>query len=307
MDNTSTTLCAKCFKAVTSNSIKCHLCKSKFHLICAKVDIKLIDLFNQNDNVVYNCKDCLSATSEMISLISSISKDLRELKNQTVSKLCEDVKELKVGINELAKNLEKKADKQEMQSSNRPIVKPKNNNNIANQRSLASVVVSGTSKSMLVNQCNDDASSITSYPTAASEVESNMIEADNNHHEWRTNVNRRKRRNRVLVYGQKSSNDLAVVDKKKYLHISSFLPSVKPEEIIEFIEKNTEISKNHLECTRLVKKDVDVTTLKHVNFKLGVSSCFYNEIIKSTLWPMNTKVRPFVFFPREPANLQNVL
>lgn len=74
-------------------------------------------------------------------------------------------------------------------------------------------------------------------------------------------------RNRILAVGENVSN--AVVVKKKFLHISSFIPSVTTDQILNYVEKNAKIDKQHLECTRLVKKDVDVTSLKHVNFKIG--------------------------------------
>lgn len=299
--NPPASLCAKCFNSLTINFIKCHVCRAKFHFICAQIDDKLIDSFQENKNLVFNCNACLKASSELMSLISKISNELRELKSSIVSNLCEEVKELKQRFNVLAYNLETSSNKQKIIHSNKPYVHANNNNNNANQRSLADIVVN--SSNMLDRQSVDDAgSSVTSYPTAVSEMQSNMHETDQQHSGW-TNVRRRKRRNRVLVHGENASNDLDVADKKKYLHISSLKPSVSPDMIIDYVEKNTKIAKHHLECTRLVKRDVDVNTLKHVNFKLGVSPCFYDEVMKSTLWPINVRVRPFVFFPRNPAGL----
>lgn len=299
MDTPPKSLCAKCFNSLTSNFIKCHICRAKFHFLCARIDDKLCNLFKDNKNIVFNCNDCLSASSELITLISSMSAELRELKKPIISKISEEMQELKLGFSELNKNIEQM--KQEMHLTKQQQKVNANKQKYVDHRSHANVVVAGTS--MSEKNCIDDASSsVVSYPTIASDVRSNMYEAGNHHNDW-TNVSRRKRRNRVLVVGEKNSKDLDVVVKKKFLHLSSFKPTVTPEQIIAFIENNTEIGKHHLECTRLVKKDTVVTTLKHVNFKLGVSPCFYDEIMKSTLWPMDIKIRPFIFFPRSPANL----
>lgn len=306
MDAPPKTLCAKCFKSLSSNFIACHICKAKLHFICAKINDKHIDLLNNNINVVFNCNDCLSASSELLSLISSLSKELRELKNPVISKISDEITELKTEFNKLSKNLEIAKLHQNKYVLNKPIA----NNEIVNknnaiQRSHTQSIDSSSNNTnnmqcTLIN--DDDASSITSHPTVASDLRSNTYDADGQHNDW-INVRGRRRRNRVIAVGDNNSNDLDVVVRKKYLHVSSFKPSVTTDLIINFIEKNTQISKNHIECTRLVKKDADESTLKYVNFKIGVSPHFYNDIIKPNVWPMNIKIRPFIFFPRKPVEL----
>lgn len=304
MDCPPNTLCAKCFKVLKSNYISCHICRAKIHLICANIDEKQCNLFKENKNIVFNCNDCLKASSEMISLISSISSELRELKNPIVSTMREDVKEIKLRFDELTKNLEQSY-KQKKQFSKFVVDNSKTQHSAANQRSNNdSVLVHGSSE--VDKQYVDDAcSSLMSAPTAVSQVRSNMYETDDQENNW-TKVRRRRRRNRVIVVGDKDTDDLDVVARKKYLHLSSFKPTVTADKIIEYIEKNSEIGKQHLECTRLVKKDVDESSLKFVNFKLGVSSCFYDDIIKSNFWPVDIKLRPFVFYPRKPVELPDL-
>lgn len=298
MDAPPLTLCAKCFKSLGSHYVTCHICKSRFHLLCSKMDDKCVEILKNNVNIVFNCNDCLSASSDMISLISSISLELRELKQSIVSSLCEDVQGLKDEVNKLTKNNEtvkniqnKSKDKPNINIENKNKSNKINTNNVT-LRSKTDFV-SGTSN-LYNSQCFENASSITSHE-AASYVGSNLFDAEIENNQW-TQVRRRKRRNRIVAVGDNDNNDLDVVVKKKFLHVSSFKPSVTSEQIISYIEKHTDIDKHHLECTRLVKKGTDETTLKHVNFKVGVSPSFYNELIKPSLWPLNTKIRPFVFF-----------
>lgn len=288
------TLCAKCYNSLKTKYIECHICRAKYHLLCAMIDEKICEIFKSNKNIVFNCNDCINVSSDLLSHISSLSNEIRELKKPVVetTTIIEDVKELKLGFKELVKNLERQNNQQKLH-----LPKNANRNVIANQRTLANVVVGDT-------HCDDACSSVTSFSAAVSQVQSNTYDDTDNGESGFTTVRSRKRKNRVIVVGKNDSNDLAVVAKKKYLHISSFKPTVTADHVIDFIEKNTEIGKQHLECTRLVKKDTDISTLKHVNFKLGVSQCFYNDIVKSSLWPTDIRIRPFVFFPKKLADLQ---
>lgn len=289
-------LCAKCFNKLALKFIVCHVCRAKYHFVCVGIEEKIGEVLISYKNLVFNCNTCLCTSSDLISQVSSISTDLRELKKPIIetATIIDDVKELKHGFNELVKNLETQNNKNKMHLPKQVNARP---NALTNQRSFANVVVGNKQQQQ---QC-DDASSVTSFPTAVSQIQTDY-DTENQENGFST-VRRRKRRNRVIVVGERETEDLAVAVKKKYLHISSLKPSVTSDDVLEFIEKNTEIGKQHLECTRLVKKDVDVATLKHVNFKLGVSPCFYNEIIKSSLWPANVRLRPFVFFPRNVSDL----
>lgn len=274
------TLCAKCFKSAKSNFIVCHICKAKLHLICVEIDsVKFGGIFADNKNIVFNCDDCLNISADLISSLSSLSQELREVRQTAFASLSNDVKEIKQKFDDLSKNLEN-------------VSKQQKTHNASGAMDFRNVVGG--------QQQTCDASSSMSYPTAPSEVRSNMCDND-----W-INVRRRKRRNRVIAVGENESTDLGVVLKKKYVHISSFQTSVTAEQIISYIEKNTEIGKHHIECTLLVKKDVDVKSLKHVNFKVGVSPCFYADLTKPSLWPTDINVRPFVFFERKPAGQPRV-
>lgn len=296
------TLCAKCFKSAKTNFISCHICKAKYHFLCVKINSeKFGGIFSENINIVFNCDDCLNATADMMSLLSSLSQELREIKETLFSQLSGDVKEMKQKFDDLSKDLEKVCKEPKIHASSAVVADNIQSANADRCFSFHNVVGGHLSLDKQPTQQHQtcDASSTISYPTAQSEVRSNMCDND-----W-TNVRRRKRRNRVIAVGENETTDLGVVVKKKYIHISSFQTSVTPEHIIAYIEKNVEIGKHHIECTLLVKKDVDVKTLKHVNFKVGVSPCFYSQLTKPSLWPTNINVRPFIFFEKKPAALPN--
>lgn len=289
-------LCAKCFNTFKTETIACHVCKAKLHLVCAKIEKSWIELiFNNNKNVVFNCDQCLKGSSDLLVSVSSLSNDVKEVKQQlaTTTAVANDVKEIKQKFSELFKDLEKPKNKQKMHFAN--IGANKRKVGVANQH-VNSVV--GNSGLLDNHSKDDDASSLTSYPTAAS----NMYDSDTHQNEWQP-ARRRKRRNRVIALGSNETDVLDVIVKKKFVHISSFKPTVTVDNIISYIESNTEIGKQHIECTRLTKKDVDVATLKHVNFKVGVTPCFYDDIVKPSLWPTNIKIRPFVFYPRKAMDL----
>lgn len=292
MDVPPKTLCAKCYNVVKSNFIACHICRAKYHFICANIDEKLCELFKNNKNIVFNCDECLNVSHDVVANISSISSEVRELKKQIIetTSISKDVKEMKQKINDLASSLENSKIQQKLHSSKQQSTMNANLNKHTINNAVAGSNVN-------INHADDDVacSSVNSFPTAAS----NLYESEN---EWRT-VSRRKRRQRFIAVGDNESSDLAVVPIKKYLHISSFEPSVTTEQIIQYIEKKTEIGKHHFQCTRLVKKDIDIKTLKHVNFKLSVPQCFYDEIVKPSLWPVGIRLRPFVFFQRKPTEL----
>lgn len=285
------TLCTKCFNPVVSDSVSCHKCRAKTHFLCAKVDNKIIELFNNNKNIIYNCDDCLKVSSNLVVAVSSLSTELREVKQHVtaVPKLIEDVKEIKVKFNELFKqNLENSSGQQKKQLSKKRIAR-------SNTDTHANSVVGA---SALPTNDNDDVSSISSYPTAAS----NVFETDTQRSEWML-PRKRKRRNRAVVVGSNVTEELDVVVKKKFVHIAGFKPSVTTDQIVNFVNKHTNVDKQHLVCTRLTKKDADINLLTHVNFKVGVTERFYDELMKASLWPTSIRVRPFIFFPKKPQDL----
>lgn len=101
-----------------------------------------------------------------------------------------------------------------------------------------------------------------------------------------------------VVYGDNDGNDLDVVTRNKWVHLSSFKSSVTENDIVSYVEKRLNISKEHLSCYKLVKKGTPSEEIKFINFKLGISPAYYNELLNPSLWQSNIRVRPFKFFPK---------
>jgi len=88
-------------------------------------------------------------------------------------------------------------------------------------------------------------------------------------------VRNKKRRNinkpnKHVVGVAPNAKDLHVLPTKKFLDASS------------------------LTIVKLVKKDVDVTALKFVNFKLGIPDHLYDSVFKNDFWPNSVKVKRFI-------------
>lgn len=243
----------------------------------------------------------------MIQHISALTNEVRELKQSVKAQtIAEDVRELKQKFDDLLNNLE--LTKAKLPNSQHTAVI---NNSV---RDVVTVVAEGkqTKPSRALAAATNAfdshrlltaASSVSSLPTVdTGELNGANMFDDNTqrtHHasDW-VRVQRRRRNRQPALIGTNTSTELEVVVQKKWVHLSSFKSTVSSEQIKDYVEKNTEFGKHHLECYKLVKKDVDISSLKKVNFKLGVSPCFYEEILNSKLWPTDIRVRPFVNFPR---------
>ncbi|XP_036339787.1 uncharacterized protein LOC118749125 [Rhagoletis pomonella] len=110
------------------------------------------------------------------------------------------------------------------------------------------------------------------------------------------NLSRPKRIN--IFHGRNNNTDLEVVIKKKLLHISSFKPSVS-ENLIAYVSTHAKIDSTHFTCYKLVKKRTPLESLRSVNFKIGVISSLYKNILNPNVWPSDIIVRPFRFFQPE--------
>lgn len=114
-----------------------------------------------------------------------------------------------------------------------------------------------------------------------------------NETDW-IHVSKRNRKNDMC--GDNNNNELEVIANTKWIHLSSFKPTVTVDKIINYVTKYSNIDKNHLECYKLVKKGANLNELKRISFKLGICPEFYNELCKPSLWPDEVRVRPFKIF-----------
>lgn len=107
-----------------------------------------------------------------------------------------------------------------------------------------------------------------------------------------------------------NANGLSVVPKpinsrenkpkfEKALWVSRLNPHTTNDDVIAYITSNTSvIDKERMSVHKLVKKDVDLTTLKFVSFKIEMNADDLEILNDSDLWPENVQVREFMQTPK---------
>ncbi|XP_036335068.1 uncharacterized protein LOC118745636 [Rhagoletis pomonella] len=117
---------------------------------------------------------------------------------------------------------------------------------------------------------------------------------------WLTAESKRTKhiQKRTRVMGSNNCSDLGVAARFKWLHLSSFVPTVSCENIVDYVVRHAGIDKRHLTCYKFVKKESRLDSLSYINFKLGVSEFDCENLMRPELWPANVSVRPFRFFHR---------
>lgn len=104
----------------------------------------------------------------------------------------------------------------------------------------------------------------------------------------------------------------------KSIWISKFHPETTPEELENYIVEHTEVKdKSKFKCSKLVKKDQDVTNMSFVSFKIDVTPENFGILIAPENWPQNKHVREFIkmappkptladFVPQKPSNSASI-
>jgi len=64
-----------------------------------------------------------------------------------------------------------------------------------------------------------------------------------------------------------SAEDLHVLPIKKFLHVGKFATDTKPNAVLKYVSTMLKVDANSFTCVKLVKKIVDVTTLKFAKFQ----------------------------------------
>lgn len=100
-----------------------------------------------------------------------------------------------------------------------------------------------------------------------------------------------RNRNRASNVGKNNSQELDVAVPHKVLHISSFNPTVKGKNIVEYITVHTGLQKEKYSYFALVKKDADMSRLRKISFILVVNSNSYSLMRDPTLWPTHVRVQ----------------
>jgi len=67
------------------------------------------------------------------------------------------------------------------------------------------------------------------------------------------------------------------------LQVGKFATDTEPNTVLKYVSTKLKVDVSSLTCVKLVKKDVDVTTLKFVNFKLGIPDQLYDSLQKRFL------------------------
>lgn len=319
MSSSQKLICSQCYKCIQKDcEVVCKICQCKFHKVCAKiVDEAAVNALLRFVNIVYNCDNCLQTSCELVKRISLLSYEVSELKSMFTQY---------IGCNTNNNNI--RVTHRSLPSQNAVFDSIPSKNNVSNHavdavvgaaggfnKPISSRVVAGCSSQVesdvfvdalhnVQNDVTDDIGVVVADDGAAAAVDVAADVActgDNSvfGSEWSNVTKRRGNRNRrVVVIGDSDNAELDVVIKKKWVHISSFKPTVTEDNIISYVSKHLDIDKSHISCFKLLRKDTVVDDLKFINFKLGVNPGFYEELFKPKLWTADVKVRPFKFFPK---------
>lgn len=81
----------------------------------------------------------------------------------------------------------------------------------------------------------------------------------------------------------------------KSIWISRFHPDTTTEELESYVVEHTAAKdKMKFKCTKLVKKDADITKMSYVSFKIDATPEVYDILIDPENWPNNKQIREFV-------------
>jgi len=114
-----------------------------------------------------------------------------------------------------------------------------------------------------------------------------------------TQVRNKKRRNnnkpnKNVVGVAPNAEDLHVLPTKKFLHVRKFATDTEPNAVLKYVSTKFLVYACSFIVVKLVKKDVDATTLKFVNFKLGIPDHLYDSVFKNDFCPNSVKVKRFI-------------
>lgn len=75
--------------------------------------------------------------------------------------------------------------------------------------------------------------------------------------------------------------------------------AVTVEMLNEYISQNSQLKPNeNFKCSLLVKKDVDISKLTFISFKVDVDSDHFNELSDVNFWPQGAMIREFLSQPK---------
>lgn len=321
MSSSQNLVCSQCYKNIQFGSqIVCNVCQRKFHIICAKIDTEsAVNALSSFANIVFNCDNCLQSSCDMVKKISLLSYEMEEMKSMLAQLIsgsvnCNNSKNSAHRSLPLLKtclgSMPERSSSPYAQSANLVINRNLHTRDDLNVNSTtrsvvgadAGVGVAAATTSATVSAIDVGGSHLNCVGDGYVDVDAVSVSTlggvSLEHGAWE-NVTRRKQKKRRVVVGENNNAELDVVVKKRWVHLSSFKNTVTEDDIIAYVSKHLDVDKLHISCYKLVKKDTVVSDLKYVNFKLGVTSSFYDNLLKPDLWTADIKVRPFVDFPKK--------
>jgi len=91
-----------------------------------------------------------------------------------------------------------------------------------------------------------------------------------------------------------NAEDLHVLTANKFLKVGKCATDSVPNAVLKYVSTKLKGDANSFTCVKLVKKYVDVTTLKFVNFKLGIPDQLNDSVFKNDFRPNSVKVKRFI-------------
>lgn len=267
------------------DGIKCaSICGRVFHKNCTDLSADCLKLLINIPNLLWQCNSCVVMAGDANNTIDLLSRQMREVQSK-----CMQLERM-IGEREVSKQL---AHNIETNETNAPV---------SNMQTLRLTPVVQSSQQSDDNVCENFLDAVD---------DPNMV-IENRNQEWIT-VRRKEKKKKQLqknnnkpnkhkhkrVVGIAPVNDaFEVVHTIKYLHLSKFNVRTEPEAILKFVAESLGVQTDAFKCTKLVKRDADLSKLHFVNFKLGVPAPFFEKVYSKTLWPMSIKITPFISKPK---------
>lgn len=127
---------------------------------------------------------------------------------------------------------------------------------------------------------------------------------------WLAANDKRSRKHQRTIIGTSNKAvdgmNLKVIDHFKWLHLSSFKPTTTVQSVLDYVSAAFGVNSSSLICNKLVKAGSDESSLRHVNFKLGVPEDMLPAFLNSECWLKGLRVRLFKFHPKNELGKKSV-
>lgn len=258
--------CSSCnLKLLRDKFINCEgLCGQTFHKQCVSISEQTLNALQADRNLQWRCNNCASVGPSLFSTIAQLKLDIAEIKTM-LSKSKVD----SIGDKNSKLSTSKVSSKSKPQTiSTAPAMEnPQHHTPLY----IAPSIASSSSSSEIIENQNDGQTNEEENPS--------MLTMHT--------TNRGQRHAKLFgtanIEGEGES--LTAIPKPHFVHLSRHSTKVTEEKIISYTARRLQVSENVLRC-KIIKKDVDPTTIHFVNFKLGVPAVFIEKAFIPTIWPV---------------------